>query len=133
MSQDNLEILRRWHEAWNRGDLDTVADLFHPNAEVIPDPSWMEPGPFRGRTAIRSWYEGLRESWGGRDEAVVRELFEASGQVVSRFDWEVRGRASGIDTRLDLTAVNLVAAGRIVRQQYYFDHAEALKAVGLKE
>jgi ketosteroid isomerase-like protein len=128
-----VETLRRWHDAWNRGDLDTFADLFHPDAEVIPDPSWMEPGPFRGRTAIRRWYEGLRESWDGRDEAVVRELFEASGQVVSRFDWEVRGRASGIDTRLDLTAVNLVREGRIVRQQYFFDYAEALKSVGLAE
>ena len=24
MSQENVEILRRWHDAWNRGDLDTV-------------------------------------------------------------------------------------------------------------
>ena len=133
MSQENLEILRRWHDAWNRGDLDTVADLFHPDAEVIPDPSWMEPGPFKGRAVIRRWFEGLAESWDGRDQAVLRELFEASGQVVARWDWEVRGRASGIDTRLDLTAVNLVEAGRIVRQQYYFDHAAALKAVGLEE
>ena len=132
MSQDDLEVIRRWLDAWNSADLDTFADLFDGDVEVITDPSWMEAGPFNGRAAVRSWYEGLRESWGGRDEAVVRELFEASGQVVSRFDWEVRGRASGIDTRLDLTAVNLVEAGRIVRQQYYFDHAEALKALGLE-
>ena len=133
MSQENLEVLRRWIDAWNRGDLDTHADLFDLDAEVITDPSWMEPGPFKGRTVIRRWFEGLRESWGGRDEAILRELFEASGLVVARWDWEVRGRASGIDTRLDLTAVNLVQAGRIVRQQYFFDHAEALKAVGLEE
>jgi ketosteroid isomerase-like protein len=133
MSQENLEILRRWIDAWNRGDLDTHAGLFGVDAEVITDPSWMEPGPFKGRTAIRRWYEGLRESWGGRDEAILRELFEVNGQVVARWDWEVRGRASGIDTRLDLTAVNLVQAGRIVRQQYFFDHAEALKALGLEE
>ena len=131
MSQENLEILRRWIDAWNRGDLDTHARLFEVDAEVITDPSWMEPGPFKGRTAIRRWYEGLRESWGGRDEAVLTELFAVSGQVVARWDGKVRGRASGIDTRLDLTAVNLVEAGRIVRQQYYFDHAEALKALGL--
>ena len=56
---------------------------------------------------------------------------ENGDQVVARLDWEVRGRASGIDTRLDVTAVNRVQAGRSVRQQYYFDHAEALKALGL--
>jgi ketosteroid isomerase-like protein len=134
MSDKDLDVMRRWFDAWNRTDLDAFADVFDADAELITDPSWMEAGPFKGRAAIRAWYEGLRESWGERDAVALRELFEAGrDKVVARLDWQVRGRASGIEMELDATSVNTIKGGRIVRQQWYFDHAKALEAVGLSE
>jgi hypothetical protein len=132
MAQDNVEVIRRWFHAWNAGDLDAFSSYFDADAVVITDPSWMESGPFEGRGAIRTWYEGLREAWEERNEIVLMDLFEVGdAQVVARVDWQVRGRTSGIDTDLDATCVNAVRAGRIVCQQWFFDHGEALKAVGL--
>jgi ketosteroid isomerase-like protein len=133
MSEENLDVMRRLLGAWNRTDLDAFADLFHGDAEVVTDPSWMEAGPFKGRPAVRNWFEGLKESWEGHDEIVLTELFEVGDKVVARMDWKVRGRASGIETDLDATSINILEQGKIVRQQWYFDHAEALKAVGLAE
>jgi len=133
MSEQDLALIRRWFESWNDGDMDTIADLFDVDAEVITDPSWMEAGPFKGRTAIRNWFAGLKESWGGRDVAVVKELFEAGDNVVARIEWQVRGRASGIESELDATGVNTIGNGRIVRQQWFFDYDEALEAVGLSK
>jgi hypothetical protein len=77
------------------------------------------------------WYEGLKESWEGRDVVALRELFEVRDKVVARFLWQVRGRTSGIEMDLDATSINILKQGKIVRQQWYFDHAQALKAVGL--
>src|SRR5437773_289419 len=119
MSQENVEMIRRGNDAFRRGDWEDLAEMIDPHISIRTDVSWPEQRMY-GREAAIAFYRGISESggpdtrieeivdlgWGGRDEAVVRELFEASGQVVSRFDWEVRGRASGIDTRLDLTAVN---------------------------
>jgi len=133
VSQDDLGVIRRWLDAWNSADLDTFAELFHVDAEVVTDPSWMEAGPFNGRAAIRSWFEGLKDSWEGHDEVVLRELFEAGDKVVARLDWNVRGRASGIETSLDATSINDLEQGKIVRQQWYFDHAQALKAIGVAD
>jgi ketosteroid isomerase-like protein len=133
MPEDDLAVMRRWLAAWNGADLDAFTDLFHRDAEVVTDPSWMEPGPFNGRAAIRSWFEGLKESWEGHDEVVLTELFEVGEDVVARLDWKVRGRASGIETVLDATSVNRLKQGKIARQAWYFDHAQALKAVGLGE
>ena len=133
MSKENTEVIRRWLDAWNRADLDAFADAFDADALVITDPSWMEPGPFSGRAAIREWYEGLRESWGERDAAVITELFAVGDTVLVRADWEVQGRSSGIETVLDVTSVNRIEGGKIVRQQWYFDYAEALAAAGLSE
>ena len=63
----------------------------------------------------------------------MRELFEADGHVVARIDWQVRGRSSGIDAALDATSVNTIHRGTIVRQQWFFDYARALEAVGLPD
>jgi hypothetical protein len=43
----------------------------------------------------------------------------------------VRGRASGIETHIEVTNVNTIVDGKIIRQRHYLDHAEALKALGL--
>jgi len=131
MPEGGLDVMREWFELWNRGDLDAFAGLFAAEAEVITDPSWMEAGPFKGRDAIRLWFEGLKESWDA-ERLVVGELFEADDKVVAQFNWEVHGRTSGIETKLDVTSVNTITDGQIVRQQYFFDHAEARKALELE-
>jgi ketosteroid isomerase-like protein len=130
---DRCDVMRRWCDYWNQGDLDAFIDLYDADAEVITDPSWVEAGPFRGRAAIRDWFAGLRESWDGRTVAALSEVFVVGEHVVTRLSWQVRGRTSGIDTELDVTSVNTIREGRIVRQQHYFDHAAALDAVGLSE
>jgi ketosteroid isomerase-like protein len=133
VSDEAIEVTRAWFETWNRGDLDAFIDLYAGDAEMTPDPSWVEAGTFKGQLAIRRFFEGLKESWDGEDRAVLRDLFKAGTNVVARMDWQVRGRTSGIDTHLDITNVNTVENGKIVRQRHYFDHGEALKAVGLEE
>ena len=127
-----MDVTRSWFETWNRGDLDAFMELYAADAEVTPDPSWVEAGTFKGRPAIRGFFEGLKASWDGRDVALLRELFMAGDRVVSRMDWQVRGR-TGIETQLEVTNVNTIEGGKIARQRHYFDHAEALKAVGLAE
>ena len=128
-----MAVTRSWFETWNRGDLDAFIDLYAIDAEVTPPSAWVEAGTFKGRPAIRRFFEGLKEAWAGEDVAILHELFRTEDQVVSRMDWQVRGRASGIDTHLGITNVNTIECGKIVRQRHYLDHSEALKAVGLAE
>jgi ketosteroid isomerase-like protein len=132
MAQEALDVTRSWFETWNRGDLDAFIDLYAVDAEMTPPTSWVETGTIRGQPAIRRFFEGLKEAWEGEDTAIIRELFRAGNNVVSRMDWKVRGRASGIDMHLAITNVNTIERGKIVRQRHYLDHAEALKDVGLE-
>jgi ketosteroid isomerase-like protein len=132
-SDGSLEVMRVWSDSWNHGDIETFANLYADDALLITDPSWMEAGPIKGKAAIRSWFEGLKESWEEDDSVVIKELFAAGEKVVARIDWHVRGRASGIEQKLDATGLNRIENGKILRQQWYFDHAKALKAAGLSE
>ena len=118
MPTDGLSVMRAWYETWNRGDLDAFAELYAPHAEMTPPASWVETGTLRGREEIRRFFEGLKEAWEGEDSAILHELIPAGELVVSRMDWQVRGRVSGIDTRLALTNVNAFEDGRIVSQQH---------------
>jgi hypothetical protein len=43
------------------------------------------------------------------------------------------GEISGVETSIPLTSVWTLEAGKITRVQYFFDHQEALEAVGLRE
>src|ERR1700736_3615814 len=81
VSDERLEVMRRWADSWNRVDLDAFADLYDVNAELITDPSWMEAGPISGRAAIRGWYEGLKESWEGRDAVALTDLCEVGDKL----------------------------------------------------
>jgi len=129
VAEDGQEVTRRWFETWNRGDLDAFSDLYAIDAEMLPPASWVESGVLEGRAQIRRFFEGLKEAWDGEDTAILNEMFIAGDKVVSRMDWQVRGRTSGIDTRLPITNVNTIEDGRIVRQQHFLDHEEALAAL----
>jgi ketosteroid isomerase-like protein len=125
-------VLRGWTDAWNRGDFAVIVGSFAADAEVIPDPSGPDEGPYVGRAAIMKFFEGLREEWES-DEVSLRELFGVGDKVLARWDWRVRGRASGVETEVNVTSISTLSDGQIVWQRYYFDHAEALKAMGLEE
>ena len=128
-----IEVVRSWFETWNRGDMDAFSELYAHDAQMTPPSSWVEAEILRGRPAIRRFFEGLKEPWEGRDEALIRDLFRAGEEIVSRMDWLVRGRTSGIETQIEVTNVNTIVGGRIVRQVHYLDHDEALRALGLAE
>jgi ketosteroid isomerase-like protein len=133
MNDDALTVMHRWFATWNCGDLDAFMDLYAVDAQMVPPPTWVETGPLEGRTAIRVFFEGLKQAWEGEDTATLQELISIGDDRVSRMDWKVRGRASGIDTHLAVTNVNTIVHGKIVRQRHYLDHAEALRAAGLEE
>jgi ketosteroid isomerase-like protein len=128
-----LDVMHSWFETWNRGDLDAFFDLYTADAEMTPPRSWVETGTIAGQPAIRRFFEGLKEAWEGEDVAILHELFRTGDRVVSRMEWQVRGRASGIATHLNITNVTTIEHGKIVQQEHYLDHREALQVVGLRE
>ena len=58
MSQENVEIMRAYFEAWNAGDMDAVRQLYDPDAILRMPEGWPEPGPYVGGEAV--WRELLR-------------------------------------------------------------------------
>jgi ketosteroid isomerase-like protein len=131
MSQENVEIVKAAYEAWNAGDMDAWADFFAPAVISRPPEGWPEPGPFVGRGAFTRWCEQLRETWDADALEPIGDFIDIGDRVAVRQIW--RGAGSGPEANLEMTWVGTVRKGKIVFVEFFWDHAEALEAVGLSE
>ena len=131
MSQENVEVVRAAFEVWNTGDMDAVRELYHPDAIMRMPEGWPEPGPYFGRDAVMREFGQLRETWDADALEVISDLIDVADHVVLRFMWS--GAGYGPEANMEFTGVYTVRKGRVLYVEFFWDHAEALEAVGLSE
>jgi ketosteroid isomerase-like protein len=129
VSQKNVDLVRWSIEAWNAGDMDAWSELLAPNVTWRVMPDWPEQGPFIGRDAVLLQARQLRESWDSDAVVPVSDLIDAGDQVVLRQIW--RGVGRGPESNMEMTCIYTVREDRIIGFEFFWNHAEALKAVGL--
>ena len=132
MSQQNVEIVRRFAEGWERADWDGMAELADPNIELHGTVGGVEEGRVRrGVSEIRRDFESNEEIW-DEHRVEIEELIDAGDRVVLFQREYQRGRSSGVELVLDAAVLVDLRDGRIVRLQGYMDRAAALEAAGLR-
>jgi uncharacterized protein len=133
MSQENVEIVSRFAEAWARGDRAEAAALADPEVEQHPTVGGVEAGRvLRGLSEIGQDYERVEETW-EEHRIEVERILDAGDRVVLFQREYQRGRSSGVELEIEAAVIFDLRDGRITRVQGYMDRAEALDAVGLKE
>jgi ketosteroid isomerase-like protein len=135
MSRENVEVVRRAYEAWNRDDFDAALLLIHPDVE------WRGPGDlflgveevYYGHAGVREWWNAIKEPWEYFESHIERTL-EDGDKVVAVVRFDAVGRESGVKVELPLF-VNVweLDAGLIIRFTAYYSLEEAIEAVGLTE
>jgi ketosteroid isomerase-like protein len=133
VSQENVEVVRRFHERWIRGDWAGLAELVDPCIEQHGAVGGIEQGRLlQGLDEIRRDWEAVEKQW---DVHRVEPLkfIDAGDRVVVLLHEYQHGKKSGIELSVDTAVVADLRAGSIVRIQGYMDQARALKAVGLEE
>ena len=132
MSQENVEVVKAAYVAWNAGDMDAYRELCDPEIIVRPPKDWPEPGPWVGREAVMREWDQLRE-WASASRTLepIGDFIDAADRVAVRQIWHTAGY--GPDANMEMTHVVTVRKGRIVYQEFFWDHAEALGAFGLTE
>jgi ketosteroid isomerase-like protein len=130
MSQANVELVLKDLEYWNRGDMDAFAGLWDEDVVLVAAEGWPER-VFRGKDAVRSFYDGFAETV-GRD-SVIEDLIDAGDVVVTRCRAHVTGAKSGLEGDFQFTQVTTLRQGKVVLNEFFWDHQEALEAAGLRE
>ena len=132
MSQENVELVRRRFEAFNRGDLAAMIGLTDPDAiwwDRPDDPEGAAAHP--GRAAcFRHLAEILEDA---ELQAQPQEFIDAGDRVVVRVRLVGCGRTSGIAFQEHEFHVFTLRGGKVTEIREYRDRAEALEAVGLSE
>jgi ketosteroid isomerase-like protein len=118
--------LRDAYEAFNRGDVDAILDLLHPDIEWVPPPTSLEPQPLRGREAVREY---LAPNFFESQAVEPLETIEEGNRLLVAAHVRARGRGSGVE--LDQTAYHVltIEEARVVRFEVHVDRAEALRAL----
>ena len=130
MSQENGEIVRNGNAANRRGDWDAVAANMDPDILIRTDARWPEQRIY-GREAALAWYRELWES-GGRDLR-IEEIIDLGDRVLARWCWHLHGLHSGVEGEQRGSVISTFRDGRVILEEFFLDHEQALKAVGLEE
>jgi ketosteroid isomerase-like protein len=132
MSEENVEIVRRHNEAWNRRDLTAWLGSFGSGAEV----DWSRSrgplkGVYRGYGELEVFWDAFHSTF--EDVHVEFHAFtEAGSDVVVPNTSHIRGR-QGIEVVARSNFVFTVENGQITRLRMFQERAEALEAAGLSE
>lgn len=122
-------------EAFNRRDFDAALVGKHPDIEYEPPRDLVEFGglsaSYRGHAGYVHFVEEWLSAWGAfRGEPI--ELVDLGDRLVLLAEAVGRGKASGVPVRHSYAVVLTLRGGRVIREQYYKDHVQALEAVGLR-
>ncbi len=131
MSEENVNIMRKGYDAFNRGDIDAVLGLMDPNIE------WHEPevqglpfgGTHRGPEAVaRNVFQSAIKNWD--DFQVVPETFlDADDVVVVLGRFLGRAKASGRTLDAPFAHVWALRNGKIAQMRNYTDTAQFLRTL----
>ena len=133
MSEENVEVVRRNHDAYSRGDLDGWLDLWAPDAVV----DWSnsrgpEAGVYRGRSEIRRGAERFRDAFEEVRSEIDDPVEIEEGLVLVENITSLRGR-DGIEVQARSGWLFTVREGVVTSLTLYQSKQEALEAAGLSE
>jgi ketosteroid isomerase-like protein len=130
MSQENVEIARRFVERANAGDFGW--DQLDPDIVWVIDPPAFLAGTYHGHDGVRTLVARFTEIF---DEAryEIDELLDGGDSVFALGRFRVRGAQSGATGTQQIAVVLKFRDGKLVAYRAFFDSERALDAAGLRE
>jgi ketosteroid isomerase-like protein len=135
MSEENVEIVRRSIDAWNRRDLDELIALGDPEGEFVNSPTAVEPGTRRGTDEVAAAMEAQWEILlDGRLE--IDRIFDRGDEIIAL--GRLSRRMPESDARLEdrFLGSYKIRDGKVIRTEVLgFGSTEvalALEAAGLR-
>ena len=126
MSEENVEIVRRAYEAFNRRDFDAAL------ADAADDVTWMPL--FSVETALLRGKDEIRAAWSRQVESLdvkveVNELIPVGdSHVVAVARWAGRGAGSGAPVETTAAQLVTIRDGKAIRTETFGSKDEALAA-----
>jgi ketosteroid isomerase-like protein len=132
MSRENVEVVRRWVDAYNRRDWTALQRHYSPNAEI----DWSRSrGPLKGVYRGQQGIDAFGDEFFSIFENIRLEVHEyAAGgsDVVVPNTAHLKGR-DGIEVIARSAFVFTIENGLVARLRMFQERQQALEAAGLSE
>jgi ketosteroid isomerase-like protein len=132
MSQENVEIVRSFYDAWARDEFPGPEELMDPEIEYVNPAGAVEPGTRRGRAAFSRALEKVFEGW-EIWQMEPEQFTTVKDQVAVVVRYRARGRGSGVEVEGQESALWTLRDGKVAGYAWFHEPADALEAAGLSE
>jgi ketosteroid isomerase-like protein len=130
---ENVEIVRRLVELFERRDVEAELALMDPDVELAEWPEGPDPKTYRGHAGVlqaaASWDEAWE--WLRPDEEEIIDV--GDGRVLWCGRTRARGRGSSVEVSTDTFNVYTLRDGKITKMEFFTSREPALHAAGLGE
>jgi ketosteroid isomerase-like protein len=133
MSQENVELWRKWIKAFNARDIEALIALCDPNIEFHSAFAAVGGATYRGHDALRTWHSDLREAFGEGIRVAPDAYFDLGEHTLTFSTYYARGLHSGAEVVMPATGVTRSRDGLVTYVKVYLDRAGALRDVGVSE
>jgi len=125
---ENVELVQRGVDAYNRGDMQQVVEVFDPEVEVYTSPGLINAGTYRGHEGFLTWLTNWDEAW--EEFRIEIEGIESVGDhhVIVDVLQRARGVGSGAEVEMRLVQLYEIRTGKVSRFHLYLDRDAALTA-----
>ena len=133
MSEENVEVVRKIFDAYNRGDLQATLDPLAPEFEFRPSGLFMDTeGVYRGREGWVEFWHTFRAAWESITIRVER-IDDLGEQVLVLGTFHGRGHGSGVEVTRESAWLQTFRDGLLAQTRTFTSWDEALEAAGLRE
>ena len=130
--QDNVEIVRRFYDAWSRSELPGPVDHMDADIMYVNPPGAIEPGTRHGLPAFTRAVEKVLDAWEFW-RAEPEELRTVGEQIAVVVHYRARGRGSGAHVEGRESALWTFRDGKVVRYEWFHEPTDAFRAIRVGE
>ena len=133
MSQENVEALRRWIEAFNARDIEAIIVHCDPSIELHSVFGAVGGAVYRGHEGLRSWQRDCEDAWGEEIRVEPEAYFDLRERTLIFYVLHGRGKHSGVEVAMPVATVFGWRDGLIVYFKGYADREDALSDLGVSQ
>jgi ketosteroid isomerase-like protein len=133
VSDQNIELLRGFTEAYNARDAEAFISYCDPSVELHSAFAAVGGAVYHGHAGVHRFFRDMEEAWGKDIRSEPEAYFDLGDQTLAFSVFHGRGRQSGAEVAMPIAHVARWRDGLIVWTKSYGSREDALSDLGISE
>ena len=131
MGREDVEILRRGYEAFNRDGPESLYQWLHPDVEWHNPPESMDRSVWHGHEGVAAWFRDFAYQQFEWMRFHPDRFIDLGNRVLVLCRARFRARGSGLEMEVPFAHLVTVRDGKAASLRMFSDQAQAMEAAGV--